>query len=200
MKFIATPAPAMQELDQVTAQIINRLTKYLIRKQIIVRDNDNEFQFEIPAEDTFSRLQASSVTYRFATGPSKGKKALILKSLNGRVPDSDHFVSYGLIAKNFGFSLHAGVATRAIVKSLSTFAATSRAPQSPKLGSQSMSGEATANDVFYPFENFDLTWINSIIPGIIAYHETGIAKIFGKHPERHFVSTTNLPWKKYLPK
>ena len=109
VKFIATPPPTVQELEQVTAQIIKRLTRYLIRQQIIVRDNDSEFQLEIPQEDTFSRLQASSVTYRFATGPSKGKKAMVLKT----VPDRDHSATYGLVTKNSGFSLHAGVATKA---------------------------------------------------------------------------------------
>lgn len=112
-RFIATEPPSVQELEQVTAQIIKRLTRYLIRQQIIVRDNDTEFQLEIAQEDTFSRLQASSVTYRFATGPSKEKKAMVLKSLNGRMPDGDHFANYGLVAKNSGFSLHAGVATKA---------------------------------------------------------------------------------------
>lgn len=113
VKFIATLPPTVQELEQVAAQIILRLTRYLIRQQIIVRDNDNEFQLEIPQEDTFSRLQASSVTYRFATGPSKGKKAMVLKSLSGRMPDGDHSTSSGLVAKISGFSLHAGIATRA---------------------------------------------------------------------------------------
>ena len=112
MRFIATEPPTVQELEQVLAQIIRRLTRYLIRQQIIVRDNDSEFQLEIPADDTFSRLQASSVTYRFATGPSKGKKAMVLKSLTGQMPDGDHSASFGLVAKNSGFSLHAGVATK----------------------------------------------------------------------------------------
>ena len=49
------------------------------------------------------------MTYRFATGPSKGKKALTLNT----VPDSDHSATYGLVAKNSEFSLHAGVATKA---------------------------------------------------------------------------------------
>jgi len=112
VQFIATPPPTVQELDQVLAQIIRRLTRYLIRQNIIVRDNDSEFQLEIAQEDTFSRLQASSVTYRFATGPSKGKKAMVLQSVNGRMPDGDHAANYGLVAKNSGFSLHAGVATK----------------------------------------------------------------------------------------
>ncbi|MBK7963276.1 MAG: transposase [Bdellovibrionales bacterium] len=39
----------------------------------------------------------------------QGKKALVLKAL----PDGDHNSTSGLVAKNSGFSLHAGVATKA---------------------------------------------------------------------------------------
>ena len=53
-----------------------------------------------------TRLQAGAVTYRFTLGPNKGKKALTLKTL----PDSDHTSHQGLVAKQSGFSLHAGVA------------------------------------------------------------------------------------------
>ena len=60
LNFIATEPPSTQELDQVLAQIIKRLVRYLERQKIIVKDNDSEFQLEIPAEDTFSQLQASS--------------------------------------------------------------------------------------------------------------------------------------------
>jgi hypothetical protein len=45
----------------------------------------------------------------FATGKSKGKKAIVLKS----VTDTDHTVTKGLVAKNSGFSIYAGVATKA---------------------------------------------------------------------------------------
>ena len=107
--FFTSLPPTLPELDQVLSQIIKRLTKYLERQKIIVKDNDNDFQLEIPEEDSFSRLQASSVTYRFAMGPSKGKKAMVLKT----VPETDHTASRGLVVKSSGFSLHAGVATKA---------------------------------------------------------------------------------------
>ena len=109
VEFIAAAAPTLAELGQVLAQIIKRLTKYRERQKIIIKDNDQDFQLNISDEDTFSRLQASSVTYRFATGPSKGKKAFALKT----VPDGDHNAKSGLVVKNSGFSLHAGVATKA---------------------------------------------------------------------------------------
>jgi hypothetical protein len=105
--FFTTYPPTLPELDKVLGQIIKRLTRYLERQKIIVKDCDQDFQLEIPEEDTFSRLQASSVTYRFATGPSNGKKAMVLRS----VPDGDHNAKSGLVVKNSGFSLHAGVAT-----------------------------------------------------------------------------------------
>jgi hypothetical protein len=108
--FHPSSAPRVKEIEVVLAQIIKRLTRYLERQKIITRDNDIlEFQLEIADDDTFSKLQASSVTYRFATGPSKGKKALVLKTM----PDGDHSAGSGLVAKNSGFSLHAGVATSA---------------------------------------------------------------------------------------
>ena len=109
--FYTSLPPTLSELDLVLGQIIKRLTKYLVRQKIIVNDidNDQEFQLEIPAEDSFAKLQASSVTYRFATGPNKGKKAMVLKT----VPENDHTTNWGLVVKNSGFSLHAGVATKA---------------------------------------------------------------------------------------
>ena len=107
--FYSAEPPTLPELDHVLNQIIKRFTKYLERQKIIIKDNEESFQLEISEEDTFSKLQASSITYRFATGPSKGKKAMVLKVL----PDGDHNSKTGLVVKNSGFSLHAGVATKA---------------------------------------------------------------------------------------
>ncbi len=109
IEFIASQPPALQELDQVLRQIIKRLVRYLERQNIIVKENDEGVQLDISEEDSFAQIQASSLIYRFATGPSKGKKALVLKT----VPDGDHNTKSGLVVKNSGFSLHAGVATKA---------------------------------------------------------------------------------------
>jgi len=61
------------------------------RQKIIIRDTEDGFQIPIPDEDTLSKLQATSVTYRFATGKSKGKKAIVLKcsSHEKRLQDLD---------------------------------------------------------------------------------------------------------------
>lgn len=108
--FWVATAPTVKEIEGVLTKIINKLTKYLERQKIIIRDDDDGgYQIPIPDEDTLSKLQATSVTYRFATGKSKGKKAMVLKS----VTDTDHTATKGLVAKSSGFSLHAGVATKA---------------------------------------------------------------------------------------
>lgn len=107
--FRATEPPAMAELEQVLTKIIKRLVRYLEKINVIAKDEEDGLQLEIPDEDVLSRLQATSVTYRFATGPSKGKKAIVIKTL----PDEDHNAKGGLVSKQSGFSLHAGVATKA---------------------------------------------------------------------------------------
>jgi hypothetical protein len=107
--FYAASAPTIAELQELLLQIIKKITKYLERQKIIIKEENQDFQLAIDDEDTLSKLQASSVTYRFATGKSKGKKALVLSS----IPDTDHNSKKGLVANNSGFSLHAGVATNA---------------------------------------------------------------------------------------
>ncbi len=107
--FHSCPTPKVRDLEPVLAKIIKRIIKHLQKAKIIVKDENSHFQYQMPDQESFSILQASSITYRFATGPSKGKKALVLKAL----PDGDHNSTSGLVAKNSGFSLHAGVATKA---------------------------------------------------------------------------------------
>lgn len=108
--FLTSNPPTIEELDKVMGQIINRVTRYLERQGIIIKDEDSDkFQLPISEDDAFTRLQASSVTYRFATGPRKGQKAFVLKSMS----DEDHNSKSGLVVKNSGFSLHAGVSAKA---------------------------------------------------------------------------------------
>lgn len=104
--FHPIAAPTKPELESILTEIINKITRYLEKSGIIIKDDENkEFQLEIPQEDSLSRLQAAAVTYRFAVGANKGKKALVLKTM----PEADHNSKKGLVAANSGFSLHAGV-------------------------------------------------------------------------------------------
>jgi hypothetical protein len=45
--FFATDPPTLPELDKVLGQIIKRVTRYLERQKIIVKDCDQDFQLEI---------------------------------------------------------------------------------------------------------------------------------------------------------
>lgn len=104
-EFHIIRAPTHKELGEVLDKIIKRTTRLLERRGIIRRDEDS-LQIDLSEDDALTRLQAGAATYRFALGPNKGKKALTLKT----VPDTDHVATKGLVAKNSGFSLHAGVA------------------------------------------------------------------------------------------
>jgi hypothetical protein len=107
-EFHSVCSPSLEELDQVLKQIIQRVTRYLEKQKIIIRDEEDNLQIHFDDEDAFARLQSSSSTYRFLTGPNKGKKALVLKTV-----DPDHSTSQGLVVKSSGFSLHAGVVCKA---------------------------------------------------------------------------------------
>ena len=58
-------------------------------------------------EDPSSQLMGRSITYRIALGPQQGRKVFTLQTL----PDCES--DNPIVGKVAGFSLHAGVATRA---------------------------------------------------------------------------------------
>jgi len=103
-KFHQTPPPTGEELDEVLATISRRVARYLEKKGYLVKEDD-EALFRVEEEESaFKKLQAASTTYRLAFGPRKGQKVFTLKSL----PNSNSQEQKGLVAKQSGFSLHAG--------------------------------------------------------------------------------------------
>lgn len=104
--FCPCAEPTLIELKIVLDKIIKKSISLLERMSFLVKDNEEPLSLAIDSEDTFSQIQASSVIYRFATGPNRGKKALVLKT----IPSADHASGTGLVATQSGFSLHAGVA------------------------------------------------------------------------------------------
>jgi len=108
--FHATHEPSRAEIAKILEKIITRVTKLLEHKGVIVKDPEQGLQInlsgDVLGDDSFAKLQAGAISYRFAFGPNKGKKVLTLKT----VPEQDHNSDHGLVAKNSGFSLHAGVA------------------------------------------------------------------------------------------
>jgi len=76
-----------------------------------VRDSENSYlSTEHLEEDSLSQLQGHSITYRIAVGPQAGRKAFTLQTLPAQTPVKE---SQSKVAKVAGFSLHAGVASKA---------------------------------------------------------------------------------------
>lgn len=72
---------------------------------------DNSYlTYDTFEEDAISQLQGHSITYRIAIGPQTGKKVMTLQTLPAQVPIEE---GQSKVAKVSGFSLHAGVASKA---------------------------------------------------------------------------------------
>lgn len=103
--FYPIAEPSVEELYQVLEVIIKETLLLLEKEGLLIKENEDSASLSLDTEDddVFSHIQSSSVQYRYATGPNKGKIALSLKS----VPKA---TKVGLVAERSGFSLHAGVA------------------------------------------------------------------------------------------
>jgi len=114
MRFLKVKPPVKAELTQLTHTIARRVGAYLERQALIERDTGNIFlsQEAVDAsdEDPTNQLLGSSVTYRIAVGPQQGCKVFTLQTLPDLETDSPFSCAVGEVA---GFSLHAGVATKA---------------------------------------------------------------------------------------
>jgi hypothetical protein len=77
---------------------------------VLERDEENSYlQLESMDEDPMQQLIGCSVSYRIAVGPQQGRKVFILQTLSAVEKDD----RYAQVAKEAGFSLHAGVAAQA---------------------------------------------------------------------------------------
>ena len=109
MRFHRVKAPTIEELSSLVHQLSHRVTRVLEKKGWLQRDDENTYLLldAIDQEDdALGQLQGHSITYRIAMGPQKGRKVFTLQSLPPRLDTprvSDR------VAKQAGFSLHAGV-------------------------------------------------------------------------------------------
>ncbi len=101
--------PTQSEMDHILVSIAHRVVKHLEKKGLILRDETGQEYLAMEASDSMDQVHGSSVTYRIALGPHKGKKALTLHTVS---PRGKGFNSE-FLAKYSGFSLHGGVACRA---------------------------------------------------------------------------------------
>ena len=90
--------------------ISHRVAGFLEREGILERDEENSYlNLEEGDEDPMQQVLGCSVSYRIAVGPQQGRKVFTLQTIP-TWEDDDRFAQ---VAKESGFSLHAGVAAQA---------------------------------------------------------------------------------------
>jgi rRNA maturation protein Nop10 len=107
-------APTSDELTQLTHTIAQRIGRCLERQGLLVQDVDNSYltahAVDSADDDPMHLLLGHSITYRIAVGPQQGRKVFTLQTLPDCGSDDLCARTPGNLA---GFSLHAGVATKA---------------------------------------------------------------------------------------
>ena len=114
-RFRWVKAPTNEGLTRLTHTIAHRVARYLDRQGLLVRDAGNNYLtaegVDADHQSPMSHLLGSSITYRIAMEDhSKGAKVFTLQTLPDCRADNPRAHMVGKVA---GFSLHAGVATRA---------------------------------------------------------------------------------------
>jgi len=109
--FRHTPPPTVEQLHDLLQVISQRVARFLERRGILERDEDNSYLTLDGLEDNPLRdIHGYSVTYRVAIGPQTGRKVFCLQTIP---PQPELPPDNSRVAKLNGFSLHAGVAARA---------------------------------------------------------------------------------------
>ncbi len=115
LRFRQTAPPTTDELQALLHRITHRVARYLERKGLLERDAENSY-LHLDGLDgdagAMPDLYGHSITYRIALGPQRGRKVFSLQTLP---PHEPHETTgrQSRLAKQAGFSLHAGVAARA---------------------------------------------------------------------------------------
>lgn len=112
--FRRAKAPTSNELTKLTHTIAHHVGRYLEHRGLLERDTGNIYltpeAVDTSDEDPSNQLLGSSITYRIALGPQQGRKVLTLQTLPDCESENSFASTLGEVA---GFSLHAGVATKA---------------------------------------------------------------------------------------
>jgi hypothetical protein len=109
-RFHRTNAPNQQELVELVHTISHRVAVFLVREGILEGDEENSYlNLEEGLEEPMQKVVGCSVSYRIAIGPQQGRKVFTLQTIPAWEED-DRFTQ---VAKESGFSLHAGVAAEA---------------------------------------------------------------------------------------
>ena len=104
-------APTSAELTQLSQTIARRVGRFLERQGLLERDAENSYLVGDALEaGPMDQLRGHSITYRIAIGPQQGRKVFTLQTLPAS--DLDEYLG-DAVGNVAGFSLHAGVATKA---------------------------------------------------------------------------------------
>ena len=107
-RFHRARRPTNGELTQLLDTLSRRIVRVLERRGLLIADPvDPYLEFEVGS--SLDQIQAASIAYRIAIGPHAGRKALTLY----RVPPSEKEPNIPLLARMYGFSLHAGTVCEA---------------------------------------------------------------------------------------
>jgi hypothetical protein len=113
-RFYWVKAPTCEELTKLMHTIAHRVGRYLERQGLLERDTGDSYltaqAVDAPDDDPSHHLLGHCITYRIAMGPQQGRKVFTLQTLPDVGSDNPFSNSIG---KTAGFSLHAGVATKA---------------------------------------------------------------------------------------
>jgi hypothetical protein len=113
VRFRRVKAPTNDEITHLTHTIAHRVARHLERQGLLERDTGHAYLtadgVDDDPESPMNQLLGSSITYRIAVGPQQGRKVFTLQTL----PDESDSLSSSPVAETAGFSLHAGVATKA---------------------------------------------------------------------------------------
>ncbi len=107
-QFQQTIAPNQQDLTDLVHAISHRVAGFLERQGILERDEENSYLNLEGEEDPMQQVLGCSVSYRIAIGPQQGRKVFTLQAL----PSWEEDDRFAQVAKESGFSLHAGVAAQ----------------------------------------------------------------------------------------
>ncbi len=99
------PFHEQQELTALVHTISHRVAGFLERQGILERDEENSYlNLEEGDEDPMQQVLGCSVSYRIAIGPQQGRKVFTLQT----IPSWEEDDRFAQVAKESGFSLHAG--------------------------------------------------------------------------------------------
>jgi len=111
LRFVSVSHHQAGDIIHLTHAMSLRIARYLERAGIIERDAENSYLTDnLLNNDEINEYQSYSVNYRISIGSQKGKKVFSLQTLP---PVIEERRDKELVGKVAGFSLHAGVSTRA---------------------------------------------------------------------------------------